>query len=59
MLTTGQLAERWGVSVSTLRHWRVLHKGPRFVRIGKKVVRYRIEDVVGYEKDNKINTGGA
>ena len=46
--TQQQLAERWQISPRTLEQWRWLGKGPRFVKIGARVL-YRDEDVVAYE----------
>lgn len=44
LLRIEQVAERTGVSVSTLRHWRHHGTGPKSARIGRRVV-YRPEDV--------------
>ena len=38
-------AEYLGISVETLRGWRKQNCGPRYRKIGKKLVRYAIEDV--------------
>lgn len=54
-LTTDQLSKRWGLSANRLRQWRVEGKGPAFIKLGsgpKAPVRYRLEDVEEYEKDN-------
>lgn len=40
------------ISPQTLRNWRAKGEGPRFVKIGKRVVRYRRSDV-----DAFIETG--
>lgn len=42
------LAERWNISVKTLRNARVTGGLVPFVRIGRSV-RYRLSDVVAYE----------
>ena len=34
MLSTSETAERLGVRPQTLRKWRLLGKGPRYVRLG-------------------------
>ena len=34
-----------GVSVATVRRWRLLRQGPKFIKVGKASVRYRPEDV--------------
>lgn len=42
-----ELASYWGVSINTLRKWRWEGKGPRFVKLGRKVV-YRRLDVEAF-----------
>lgn len=54
LLKTTDLAERWQVSEETLRKWRKENQGPVFVKFNG-TIRYRIEDVVEYEKKNRIN----
>jgi excisionase family DNA binding protein len=44
LLRIEQVAERTGVAVSTLRHWRAAGTGPKSARIGRRVV-YRADDV--------------
>jgi excisionase family DNA binding protein len=43
-MTEGEVAKRLNVSVASLRRWRLLKKGPAFVKIGA-LVRYRPEDL--------------
>ena len=43
-LTEHEVALRLGLSVATLRAWRLKRKGPRFVRFGR-AVRYLSPDV--------------
>ena len=43
-----ELAARWTISHRTLERWRWTGEGPRFVKIGGRVV-YRLEDVEAYE----------
>lgn len=45
------LAERWGVSVQTLRIRRMKNDVPKFFRIGR-FVRYRLSDVIAYENEH-------
>jgi hypothetical protein len=47
-LTQGQLADRWQMSPRTLERWRWLGEGPRFLKLGGRVI-YRLEDVEAYE----------
>ncbi len=52
-LTTKQLSLRWGVSVHTLKKWRITSRGPCFFKIGKKInskVFYKIKDIKNWEK---------
>jgi hypothetical protein len=42
------LARRWRISPRTLERWRWLHEGPKYLKIGGRVV-YRIEDVEAFE----------
>ena len=44
------LAARWNISHRTLERWRWTGEGPRFVKLGGRVV-YRLEDVEGYERE--------
>jgi hypothetical protein len=43
-----ELAQRWRISARTLERWRWLGLGPRYLKIGGRVV-YRIEDIQAYE----------
>jgi hypothetical protein len=44
------LAARWNISHRTLERWRWTGEGPRFVKLGGRVV-YRLEDVEEYERE--------
>lgn len=53
------LAERWLLSPRTLEQWRWQGKGPRFLKVGARVV-YRLEDVEAFEAASlHANTVGA
>ena len=47
-LTSADLATRWAMAEATLRNWRVIGKGPRFIRVGRNV-RYRLSDIIAWE----------
>lgn len=47
-ITQEQLADRWHLSPRTLEQWRWLGKGPKFLKIGARVL-YREEDVDAWE----------
>jgi hypothetical protein len=52
------LAERWQMSPRTLEQWRWQGKGPKFLKIGGRVV-YRLEDIDAFEAANlHMNTIG-
>jgi len=40
-----EAARMLGYTVGTLRNWRFKGRGPRFVRISPKSIRYRIQDL--------------
>ncbi len=42
------LSRRWKVSPRTLERWRWAGFGPRYIKIGGRVV-YRLEDIEAYE----------
>lgn len=44
------LAARWNISHRTLERWRWTGEGPRFVKLGGRVV-YRLEEVEEYERE--------
>ena len=51
-----QLACRWLMSPRTLEQWRWQGKGPKYLKIGAKVV-YRLEDVEAFESESlRLNT---
>lgn len=46
--TESEAAKRLAVSVHTLRRWRVLGRGPVFLKVGCKAVRYRESDLADF-----------
>ncbi len=44
------VSRRWRVSPRTLERWRWLRQGPRFLKIGGRVV-YRLDDIEAYEAE--------
>lgn len=49
-LNQTELAARWKISPRTLERWRWTGEGPRFVKLGGRVV-YRLEDIEEYERE--------
>lgn len=47
-LTQLELADRWRLSGRTLEKWRQTRRGPRFLRVGGRVL-YPIEEVERFE----------
>ena len=54
-LTEAEAAEYLRVSRSYLRKARCYGGGPRYVRIGKRAIRYRIEDLDAWIDQNTVN----
>ena len=55
-LNQTQLAVRWTISPRTLERWRWLGQGPRFLKIGGRVI-YRLEDIQLFEaKQSRAST---
>ncbi len=52
------LAERWNLSPRTLERWRWEKIGPRYLKLGGRVV-YRLEDIEAYEAQQVRNTEGS
>ena len=49
-LNQRELAERWNISQRTLERWRWVGEGPRFLKLGGRVV-YRVEDIERHEAE--------
>jgi predicted DNA-binding transcriptional regulator AlpA len=45
LLTPRQVARQMGVTPGTLEAWRLRGGGPKFVRVSKRCIRYRRQDV--------------
>jgi hypothetical protein len=57
-LTEQQLAKRWQMSVRTLQNWRWQGRGPRYLKIGARVL-YPLEEVEAHEAGHlHVNTSG-
>lgn len=50
--TQTDLARRWRISPRTLERWRWLGQGPKYLKIGGRVV-YRLEDIEAYEAEKQ------
>lgn len=48
LLTEQEAAVALNCAVRTLRNWRALRKGPRFRKIGERIVRYHRSDLEAF-----------
>ena len=48
MINEVELAERWNLSPKTLQRWRSEGRGPRFMKMSKRVV-YPMDEVLDFE----------
>jgi predicted DNA-binding transcriptional regulator AlpA len=55
LLNTEQAAAFVDLSVSTLEAWRKVNRGPRYLRVGRKV-RYRISDLEAWVNSCAVET---
>lgn len=56
LVNENQVARITGMSVASVRRWRLLRQGPRFIEVSKSAVRYRPEDVSAWLESRP--TGG-
>lgn len=52
LLSQKELAERWGVTLRTLRNWNLAGKGPKRLDIAR--ISYRLSDVIRYEEEQAV-----
>lgn len=50
-LTPSALAQRWSLEPNTLGQWRWNGRGPKYLKIGRRVL-YRLNDIEEFEKRN-------
>ena len=48
LLTERQAAQRLGVARGTMEAWRIRGRGPRFVKVGTRAIRYTVEDLAEF-----------
>jgi predicted DNA-binding transcriptional regulator AlpA len=48
VLNENELAQRWGISSKTLQRWRCEGRGPRFLKLSKRVI-YPLDEIESYE----------
>lgn len=47
------------IAVRTLRNWRALRKGPRYRKIGARLVRYHVADLADFQRIMASESGEA
>lgn len=52
-----ELSRRWKISPRTLERWRWLGQGPRYLKVGGRVI-YRLEDIIEFE-ENRLHEADA
>jgi hypothetical protein len=50
LVTEQEAAAMLATAVRTLRNWRALRKGPRYRKIGARMVRYHRADLADYQR---------
>lgn len=45
LLTEREVEADYGIPIKTLRHWRYVGRGPRYLKIEGRLVRYRVADI--------------
>lgn len=51
LLSTAQVSNLLNLRAATLKKWRVLGTGPKYIRVGTRTVRYRLADVKRFVAD--------
>ena len=49
VLNENELAQRWGISPKTLQRWRTEGRGPRYLKLSKRVG-YPIDSIIEFER---------
>ena len=57
LLTSKEAAERLGLKAATLYKWRAQGRGPRFVRLSGRAVRYAEEALGEWVREQEKRTG--
>lgn len=50
-ITTKELSKRWKINPNTIEHWRSAGFGPKFIRIGRKIL-YSLNSISEFEQMN-------
>ena len=58
LYTPADVSKLINVPIGTLAYWRHAGQGPRFLKLGGRVIRYRKTDVAEWLNDSVQNTNG-
>ncbi len=50
VLNENELAQRWGISPKTLQRWRSESRGPKYLKLSKRVS-YPVDAILDFEKN--------
>jgi len=56
-LTDVEAAKFLGLRPQTLRNWRQLDKGPPYIKLGQRAIRYLSEDLESFANQRKVFPG--
>lgn len=59
LLSTKEAAVIVGANPRTLDNWRSLGRGPVYVKLNKRSVRYALADLLAFIEKNKVEPGAA
>jgi predicted DNA-binding transcriptional regulator AlpA len=57
LLTTEQVSKALDVTINTLQIWRHKGKGPRYIKLSRRAIRYRKEDILEWLENSIIEAG--
>ena len=57
LLSPDEAAESLGVKIQTLAIWRMLGKGPEYVKYEGKTIRYKLESINHFIEKSKVIPG--
>jgi predicted DNA-binding transcriptional regulator AlpA len=56
LLDTKELSKMLGVTTNTLQIWRHEGKGPKYLKLSRRAVRYKEQDVLNWMESTAIET---
>ena len=58
LINERQLSELLGIAIQTARNWRSTGRGPAYVKLGGRSVRYRVVDVQDFIESGLVKPDG-